>query len=85
MFRLRRYNGKSHWHTNKLEHFTFFDYHIHQATQRYQEAGLEEDAYAEPTDLYADLNDALQCAVRDCGFQLPPNNQLILPFVGGES
>ncbi|MBS1813706.1 MAG: hypothetical protein JSS87_02405 [Acidobacteria bacterium] len=30
--RLRRYNGKSHEHTNKLERQTFYDFHIHLAT-----------------------------------------------------
>lgn len=84
VFRLRRYNGKSHWHTNKIERSIFFDHHIHQATQRYQEAGLKEDAYAEPTDLYVDLDSAFRCALQGCGFELPPNTQLTLPFAGGE-
>lgn len=37
LFRLRRYNGKSHEHTNPIEGAIFYDFHIHQATQRYQE------------------------------------------------
>ncbi|MGA7460453.1 MAG: hypothetical protein WBW69_09515, partial [Candidatus Korobacteraceae bacterium] len=36
VFRLCRYNGKSHQHTNKLEKQTFYDFHIHRATERYQ-------------------------------------------------
>lgn len=46
IFRLRRYNGKSHQHTNRIEDETFYDFHIHTATQRYQELGMREDAYA---------------------------------------
>ena len=37
IFRLLRYNGRSHQHTNHIENETFFDYHIHEATERYQE------------------------------------------------
>lgn len=81
LFRLCRYNGKSHWHTNKLESETFFGYHIHRATQRYQESGLTEDGYAKQTDRYADLHKALDCALTDCHFELPPNAQLSLPFI----
>ncbi len=78
LFRLRRYNGKSHQHTNKLEQRTFFDYHIHEATQRYQEHGMSEDAYAEPTDRYADVDSAMKCAIEDCQFRLPSGAQLPL-------
>jgi hypothetical protein len=39
--RLRRYNGKSHEHTNKLESQTFYDFHVHTATERYQESACE--------------------------------------------
>jgi len=35
LFRLRRYNGKSHEHTNPIENNTFYDFHIHKATERY--------------------------------------------------
>ena len=38
-FRLLRYNGKSHQHTNQIEGDTFYDFHIHAATQRYQDIG----------------------------------------------
>lgn len=80
IFRLRRYNGKSHEHTNKLEGNRFYDFHIHHATQRYQESGLREDAYARPTDRYADFHGAWQCLLADGGFELPPNDQLPLPL-----
>ena len=72
-FRLRRYNGKSHEHTNKIEKQTFYDFHIHMATERYQKIGEEkEDGYAEVTNRYGDLQAALNCLLKDCGFVLPP-------------
>jgi hypothetical protein len=35
LFRLRRFNGKSHEHTNPIEGETFYDFHVHSATERY--------------------------------------------------
>jgi hypothetical protein len=70
--RLRRYNGKSHEHTNTMERETFYDFHIHQATQRYQASGNREDTFAEPTDRYADVRGAIDCLIADCSMQLPP-------------
>ena len=46
LFRLRRYNGKSHEHTNHLERNTFYGFHMHFATERYQQTSWREDAYA---------------------------------------
>jgi hypothetical protein len=74
-FRLCRYNGKSHEHTNTLESHTFYEFHVHRATARYQQSGLREDSFAEPTTRYQDVTSALQCLIQDCGFQLPPNHQ----------
>jgi hypothetical protein len=71
VFRLRRYNGKSHEHTNQIERDRFYGFHLHTATQHYQERGLKEDGFAEPTDRYSDLAGALECLVTDCGF-IPP-------------
>lgn len=70
-FNLRRYNGKSHTHSNVIERQPpFYDFHIHTATERYQKAGWREvEAYAEPTDRYAAISGALDCAVTDCAFQ----------------
>ena len=76
LFRLRRYNGKSHEHTNSIEGDTFYGYHIHMATERYQEIGAREDAYAEVTDRYNDLDGALDCLLHDAGFDVPPDEQL---------
>jgi hypothetical protein len=74
-FRLCRFNGKSHEHTNSIEGKTFYDFHIHRATERYQEFGSREDTFAEPTSRYQDLAGALRCLFADCGFQLPPGDQ----------
>jgi hypothetical protein len=71
VFRLKRYNGKSHEHENKLEGVKFYDYHVHTATERYQDMGFREDAYAEPTDRFVDLKSAMRCMLRDCGFEIP--------------
>lgn len=75
LFRLRRYNGKSHEHTNHIEGDTFYDFHIHKATERYQEIGTREDAYAEPTGRYGDFHGALRCLIRDANFDVPSNAQ----------
>ena len=75
LFRLRRYNGKSHEHTNLIEGNTFYDYHIHQATERYQNIGAKEDSYAEPTNRYSDFHQAFLCLIEDCGFRAPAGTQ----------
>ena len=75
IFRLRRYNGKSHWHTNLLERDSFYDFHIHEATERYQQLGAKEDGYAAVSDRYATLDEAVGCMFENCGFQLPDDAQ----------
>ena len=75
LFRLRRYNGKHGEHTNRIEGDKFYDFHIHQATERYQESGMDEDAFAETTDRYADFHAALRCMLEDCGFETPQDVQ----------
>jgi hypothetical protein len=67
-FRLCRYNGRSHQHTNRIEGGTFFDFLIHRATARYQELGGREDGYAEPTSRYTDFDTALRCFLSENGF-----------------
>ncbi len=76
--RLRRYNGKSHEHTNPIEGDLFYDFHIHQATERYQELGAREDTYAEPTERFSDFNQAVSCMINECGFETPFNPQTSL-------
>ena len=75
IFRLRRYNGRSHEHTNHIEDKTFYDFHIHFATERYQEFGTREDAYAEPTNRYSDFNGALRCLIADVNLDVPRDSQ----------
>ena len=78
VFLLRRYNGKSHEHTNKIERQTFYDFHIHFATERYQRSGWKDEAYAEVTNRYGDFQGALDCLIQDCGLVLPSNGQELL-------
>ena len=78
LFRLCRYNGKSHEHTNHIENKTFYDFHIHKATERYQDLGTREDAFAEQSDRFADFQSALRCMLDDCGFDMPEGPQLPL-------
>jgi hypothetical protein len=66
VFRLRRYNGRSHEHTNRIERQRFFGFHIHYATERYQALGVDEDGYAEATDRFSDFESAIQCLFDDC-------------------
>jgi len=67
VFRLRRYNGR-HVHTNPLEKETFYDFHVHLATERYQShPGFKEDHFAVTTDKYHDLHGAIEQFVNDCG------------------
>jgi hypothetical protein len=72
---LQRYNGKNHEHTNPIEGETFYDFHIHQATERYQEIGASEDTYAKPTDRFADFQQGITCMLKDCGFEMPLDSQ----------
>lgn len=76
LFHLRRCNGKSHRHKNHIEGTTFYDYHIHIATERYQARGGNEDGYAEVTDRYSDFAGALNCMLQDGNFEVPPGAQM---------
>jgi hypothetical protein len=71
VFRLRRYNGKSHHHTNALEKQTLYDFHFHTATERYQRSGFSEDHFAVRTNRHYSLESAVQCLLDDCGFRPP--------------
>ena len=75
IFRLRRYNGKSHEHTNTIESDSFYEFHIHTATERYQESGAREDTFAEPTNRFSDFHSAVKCMLIDCALELPENPQ----------
>lgn len=79
LFLLRRYNGKSHEHRNKLEtEIAFYDFHIHTATERYQREGTKEEYFAEITDRYSTVHEALNCLLSDGNVSLPPSSQLNL-------
>jgi len=80
LFRLCRYNGKSHEHTNSIENQKFYEFHTHRATERYQEIGANEDAYAEPAEGFGTLRGALSCMFAECGFEVPPNVQEEFPL-----
>lgn len=80
LFHLKRYDGKTE-HTNPIEKEKFYDFHIHIATERYQVYGKnEEDKYAQPTNKFTNLTEALQCMLEDCNFILPDESQLELNF-----
>ena len=70
-------------HTNRIERQTFYDFHIHMATERYQQLGNRdprEDAYAEVTDRYGDATGALDCLLADAAFVTdgPQGNMFLL-------
>jgi hypothetical protein len=71
IFRLRRYNGKSHYHTNSIENERFRDFHVHMATERYQKSGSKEDQFAVIDRRYFDIDGAVDCLLADCGFRSP--------------
>lgn len=79
VFRLRRYNGATHRHRNRIEGDAFATFHIHTATERYQEEGPHEDSFAEPTARYTNLTEALACLVEDANFAPPDEHQAQLP------
>ena len=78
VFRLRRYNGRTHAPTHQslgtADHR--YEFHVHQATARYQELGVDEEEFAEATDRYSTLDEALHCMFEDCGFILPEGAQM---------
>jgi len=81
VLRLRRYNGKSHEHTNPIEGETFYDFHIHLATERYQRTGNREDTYAQVSDRFSSFEEAVKCLFEDCHVVFPdePQMQLFSP------
>ena len=75
VFILRRYNGKSHPHTNRIEGNRFYNFHIHEATERYQLRGMNPEGYAYETDRYNNFEEAILCLLSDCGFKKPDSDQ----------
>lgn len=70
LFRLKRYNGDSHDHTNEIEKEHISGCHIHKATQRYQEKGYREEGYAQKSDKYSDWKKALSILINENNFQI---------------
>ena len=78
-FRILRYNGMpKRPHNNRIEKQKIYGYHIHSATERYQERGYDEETYAEETDRYNNLEGALCCLIQDANFELPAQLELKL-------
>ena len=71
IFRLRRYNGSNHDHTNPLERTALTGFHVHKATERYQRQGAREDTFAEITSGHSSLDTAIRALLRECGFNPP--------------
>ena len=71
IFKLRRYNGKGHFHTNRIEKESFYGFHIHQATEKYQDIGFKEEMYAVETKDYSDLHGAIKLMLKECNFVMP--------------
>lgn len=64
---LIRYNGSNHEHTNSIEKNCLdFQFHIHMATERYQDSGYKIDHFAEETNRYNTLQGAIKCLLKDC-------------------
>ena len=90
-YRLVRYHGKhSSEHTNKWEkeqgqpdHTFGPAFHIHQATERYQESGYHIDGYALITTAYQDFHSALNHFLKENNFEKPESPQLGI-FNGGD-
>lgn len=89
-YNLIRFNGKHpSQHTNKWEkenkqpNYKFGPaFHIHMATQRYQESGYKIDGYAEVTTLYSDFHSALKQFLLKCNIKTEDDIQANL-FEGG--
>jgi hypothetical protein len=86
LLNLRRYNGVGHPHRNRIEETRCdFTFHIHQATHRYQEIGRDIDAYAERTNRFASVWQALECLIEDCGLVRPDDPQTTFGFFRKEA
>jgi hypothetical protein len=73
---LRRYNGPSHNHYNQIEKKRIgYQCHIHMATNRYFDAGLKPEGYAETTQRFRSLDSAFSCLVSDCNIK--KSNELV--------
>lgn len=75
---LRRHNGKSHPHKNKIEGNRLpSTFHVHIATERYQERGHDIDGYAEVTSDFDSLATAVDAMLGVANFQPPAQTSLL--------
>lgn len=87
---LRRHNGAHpSRHTNRWEKLHGIPdyelpvcYHIHLATERYQQAGLKIDGFAERTVRYQDYQGALLTLFDDGGFVIPDSRGSQMALLG---
>lgn len=90
-YNLLRFNGKHpSQHTNKWEkenkkqgHTFSPAFHIHRATQRYQESGYKIDGYAEVTIKYSDFSTALNQFLLECNIKYESDSAQTSLFEGG--
>ena len=69
IYNLKRYNGLHAPHINIIERNKVKGFHIHTATERYQEKNLNIEAYAEETDQYSDWKSAFVKLLYDCNIK----------------
>lgn len=62
---IRRYNGDHGIHHNRLSGEDIRGPHIHKITEQYQLSGYREDGYADATDRYKTINQAVALFVSD--------------------
>ena len=75
---LKRYNGASHEHTNKIEKEKIsYKPHIHIATERYIKMNQKPEGFAESTERYISFAEAFNCLIKDCKIS---GIELIIPF-----
>ena len=68
---LRRYNGNSHSHTNKIEREKIVrKFHIHEATERYQDAGYKAEDYATISTGYSTYQEAIDRMIDECNLRV---------------
>jgi len=90
-YNLLRFNGKhpsahtNKWEKeNKLQEYRFNPaFHVHRATQRYQESGYRIDGYAEVTARYSDFHTALNQFLLECNIKREDDGAQTSLFEGG--
>jgi hypothetical protein len=80
LFHLLRCNGNSHNHPNVLEGETIRGFHVHVATERYQELGGDPEGFARPAG-YSDFSGAIETFIDITGIRPSPDAVAMpLPF-----